>query len=376
MPVSPISCVEHRENPEAGGDPLYESALGYSRNMVQKGSPQRPLNVMVTGATGFVGLHSTCVLRSAGHHVRALVRSPDKAERVFGSAGIVDVAIVRGDITDERSVGEALEGCDAVVHSAAMVSVLARDSTRVRETNLRGVELVVGGALERGVERVVHVSSMTALFRPNAGRIDERSPLGVASSGYGASKIECEKYVRDLQEAGAPIQVTYPGAVIGPDDPGLSEAVAGLKAMVENRFVSITTSGMQLIDVRDVAEAHRRLLERGGPPDRFLMGGHYLTWSELADALEEVTGRRFLRLPVPAVGVRIFGTLVDLLSRFTPIAAPITLEAADYATDWAVSDDRHLKETLDLEYRDVRVSLRDTIDWLRDSGQLGSRFGL
>jgi len=332
-----------------------------------------PLTVMVTGATGFVGFHGACALHAAGHRIRALVRSPEKARRVLGPVGLADsdrVVVVPGDITDVRSVHQALEGADAVLHAAALVSVHARDAEAVTHTNLAGTRLVLGGALERGIARIVHVSSTTALFRADARHLDETSPLGDAKSGYAASKIQCERYVRGLQGDGAPIQITYPGSVIGPDDPGLSEAVAGFKAILESRVVAITTSGIQLVDVRDLAEAHRRLLERGGPPDRFLMGGHYLTWTELADALEAVTGRRFFRLPAPAVGIRLFGELLDAIGRFVPVELPMTAESARYATDWAVADDRHVKETLALRYRDVRTSLREMIAWLEDTGQL------
>ena len=331
------------------------------------------LTVLVTGATGFVGFHSAVALGRAGHAVHALVRSPEKAERVLGPTDLAkdgQLTVVRGDITDATSVRRAMEGCDAVLHSAAMVSVHARDADEVSRTNRAGAQNVLGLALEAGIERLLHVSSTTALFRPDARRVDEQSPLGAQDTGYGASKIECEHYVRGLQDAGAPIHITYPATVIGPDDPGLSEGVAGVKAMVENRTVSVTTSGIQLIDARDIGDAQCRLLERGGPPDRFLMGGHYLTWSELADVLEEVTGRSFLRVPVPAAGVRLFGELVDVVTRFVDVELPMSAEASRYATDWAVADDRHVRETLGIAWRDVRESLRDTIAWLERTGHL------
>ena len=330
----------------------------------------RPLTVMITGATGFVGFHAARTLHAAGHRIRALVRNPEKARRAFEPAGLADtdeVDVIRGDITDARSVAEALEGCDAVLHSAAMVSVHSRDADTVAHINLAGTRNVLGCALDRGIQRLVHVSSTTALFRPEAGRVDEHSPLGNATRGYGASKIVCEKYVRALQARGAPIQITYPGSVIGPDDPGLSEAVAGFKAMLESRVVAITTSGIQLIDVRDLTEAHLRLLERGGPPNRFLLGGHYLTWAGLADVLEETTGQPFVRLPMPALGMRLLGELLELLGRFAKVEVPMTAESSRYATAWAVADDRHVKETLGLTYRDVRESLRDMIEWLQES---------
>jgi len=323
------------------------------------------MRVMVTGATGFVGFHTAMALHAAGHELCLLVRSFDKMANVFEPVGLADVDCVRGDITDEQSVAKALSGCDAVVHAAAMVSIHAADAERVLHNNLRGTELVLGGAVEQGIERMVQVSSTTALFRRGLGFIGDDSPLGEAPSGYGRSKIECDRYVRALQDKGAPIYTSYPGSILGPDDPGLSEGVAGLKGMLDGRVVFDTTSGFQFIDARDLGRAHLLLLERGGPPRRFVMGGSFFRWAELADLLEEVTGERFLRVPSPAPLMKWLGSLGDLVTRFVKLELPVSLESTTYMTEWARSDDRGVHEALGLEWRDPRETLRDTIRWLQ-----------
>jgi len=331
---------------------------------------------MVTGATGFVGLHTVLGLHEAGHEVRLLVRNPAKLRKVFAPFELGDLPFVEGDITDPHAVAAALEGCNAVVHSAAMVSVRASDSDRVLRNNLRGTQLVLGGAVDRGVERMVQVSSTTALFRPGAKRIDERSPLGTALSGYGRSKIECDRFVRGLQEEGAPIYSTYPGSVIGPDDPGLSEAMSGMKGLLDSRCVFETTSGMQLIDVRDVALAHVRLLERGGPADRFVLGGQYFSWPAFGDLLEEVTGRPFLRVWTPRLALRLVGEIGDLVNLFVHLETPLSREAMIYATEWAESDDSHVKRALGLEYRDIRETVGAAIHSLQAAGHLQRPYAL
>jgi nucleoside-diphosphate-sugar epimerase len=250
------------------------------------------------------------------------------------------------------------------------VSIHARDSDRVLANNLRGTELVLGGARKLGVERMIQVSSTAALFRPGAQRIDESSPLGAATTGYGRSKVECDRFVRKLQAGGAPIYTTYPGSVLGPDDPGVSEAIAGLKGFLDGRVVPDTTSGFQLVDARDLGRAHVLLLERGGPPARYLMGGLYFTWSEFAKLLEEVTGERFLQPPTPALAMKLVGRLGDWVSRFLPVELPVSLESTTYATEWAESDDSLIRKEIGLEYRDARETLRDTIRWMQRAGLL------
>lgn len=223
---------------------------------------------------------------------------------------------------------------------------------------------------------MVQVSSTTALFRPGAERIDESSPLGTARSGYGRSKIECDKFVRQLQDKGAPIYTTYPGTVIGPHDPGLSEGMQGLKMMLKAGFLLETTTGLQTIDVRDVGRAHVILLERGGPPSRYMMGGRYLGWSEYGDALEAVTDRRFRRLHVPKSAFQMMGRASEAILQYAPIESLITAEATVYASEWAEVDDSHFHATTGLEYRSTHRTLYDSIHWLQGAGHLKTGFKL
>src|SRR5262245_32148920 len=164
------------------------------------------MHVLVTGGTGFAGSHSARALRSAGHKVRLLARSRDKALRVFPELSAADVVV--GDVTDPAAVAKALDGVDAVVHCAAVVAIEARRAHEVESTNLRAVELVVGGAAERGVGSIVYVSSLGALFAPGA-PLSEHSPIAQAHSAYARSKAEGEGYVRMLQDRGAPIRTVY-----------------------------------------------------------------------------------------------------------------------------------------------------------------------
>ena len=328
------------------------------------------MRVMITGGTGFIGYHTALALMEAGHEVSLLVRSKKKMQDLYGRGTVRYYTV--GDITDRNRVRDAMADCDAVIHIAALVSTHARDARKVYDTNLRGVENVIGSAVELGLDPVIHVSSVTALYNPRARVLDEHSPPGTARSGYGRSKVDCEKYVRQLQEEGAPVYITYPGSVLGPDAPALTEPHIGLRTYLA-QFVPIMTSGNQYVDVRDLAEVHLRLVEGQAEPGRYLMGGEFVSWADLGPLLDELTGRRLLKLPVSGSLMRLTGRLYDRMERFIPLDLPLTEEGLGYATRWVKMDNSKVENALGFEFRPVEESLADTIEWMHRAGHITAK---
>jgi dihydroflavonol-4-reductase len=218
---------------------------------------------------------------------------------------------------------------------------------------------------------IIHVSSVTALYDPDAAFLNEYSPPGAATNAYGKSKVECEVYVRELQAAGAPIHITYPASVIGPDDPALTEPHQGLLTYLM-AAVPVPPSGNQWVDVRDIASAHRSLLEGNLTPGRYTLGGHFVPWTQLVDVLMKITGRRIRKIPVPGAMLRGLGQLVDKLNdlRQKPLDMPLTYEAMVYATNWVKMDSSKARSDLQLEFRPLEETLRDAIVSLVAAGEL------
>ncbi len=327
------------------------------------------MRVMVTGGTGFIGSFTAAALIEAGHEVRLLVRSQEKMETVFAIHEIEIDDFVLGDVTDPESVAEALEGCDAVVHAAALVATAEKYADQVWQTNVEGTINVIDQALAMGIERIVHVSSITALFDPKVREVNEYSPPGQARNAYGRSKVACEEYVRGLQDGGAPVKITYPTGTIGPFDPGFTEPIRGLKLFLTS-FAVVTTTGIQYVDVRDVADAHVLLLESEPKPDRYMLGGVYHRWYELVEILEEITGRTLLRLHMIPPMLTWLGKAMDTVTHYTGFEGPFTEEAVEYATHWSIADSRKIEDELGFEFRDPKETLVDAIIWLYEAGHL------
>ncbi|HEX2485694.1 MAG TPA: NAD-dependent epimerase/dehydratase family protein [Myxococcota bacterium] len=327
------------------------------------------MRVLVTGATGFVGSHSAEALAAAGHALRLLVRDRAKAERVLAGRRLGAPELVVGDVTDAASVARALDGCDAALHAAAVVALEAHRADEARRTNAHGVEVVLGEAARRKLGSIVYVSSAAALCVPGGPRICADSPVAPATSPYARSKAEAEGFARGLLEAGAPLRVSYPVGVVGPDDPGLSEMNHTLQVLVRD-FIALTSSGISVVDVRDLAQVHAALVAGRAAPGGYVVGGHFLRWGEVAELLERLTGRRLRKLPLPGALLRAAGRVGDGVKRFASFDFPLTLEAMTFATQWPGADAVATSAATGVRFRDPAESIADALRSLARAGHL------
>jgi dihydroflavonol-4-reductase len=324
------------------------------------------MRVLITGGTGFVGGWTAKAIADAGHSVRFLVRTPAKLETSVGKLGVDVSDYVTGDIKDRASVRQALEGCDAVVHGAALVATDPRQAPEMLATNMEGARNVLGQAVQLGLDPIVHVSSFTALFHPDLETLSADLPVVGGSDGYGTSKAQVEIYARGLQDAGAPVNITYPGMVLGPpvgDQYG--EAGEGVKSVLQIHTVPGRDAAWLIIDVRDLAALHVALLEPGRGPRRYMVGGHRVPVTDLANLLGDVGKTPVVAVPIPDSVLRVAGSMLDLVGPYLPFANPITAAAMLYYTQMPESDDSPSEQELGITYRDPRDTLADTVAGFR-----------
>jgi nucleoside-diphosphate-sugar epimerase len=326
------------------------------------------MKVLVTGGTGFIGSHSAAALVRAGHQVRLLIRDPTKIDRVLKPRSIEIDDYVIGDMSDTNAVRTALGNCDAVLHAAAALY----GGAEVFDANVRGVRNTLGIGHELGLDPILYISSIAAMYPPLGDRITIDDPVSHLETTYGRSKAEGERYARELQASGAPVVTIYPSGVFGPNDPGPGESMKGLRDAIRFGW-PITTSSISIVDVRDVARVVAASLESGRGPRRFMTGGHFVNWSELADICDELTGRRTLRVPVSPTLLRGVGRLLDLAKKFVPFEYPLTHEAALMMTQFVPCDSRATKQQLGVGFRSTAQTLADGIRWLYETGQISPR---
>jgi dihydroflavonol-4-reductase len=288
--------------------------------------------VLVTGGSGFIGVHCILDLLGAGYHVRTTVRRRERATEVLamlraGGAEPGDrLSFEVADLEQDAGWAAAAAGCDYVLHVASPfpwgtprraeeLVVPARDGT------LR----VLRAARDAGVRRVVLTSSFAAIGygqTPRARAFDESdwTDPDRAASFYVKSKTVAERAAWDFiarEGAGLELSVVNPVAVFGPAlGPDLSSSVRLIKAILSGGMPLLPRLWFGVVDVRDVADLHRRaLLEPAARGERFLaVAGESLSLEDIARTLKTRLGAAAARVSTREAP--------DWLLRLTALAVP------------------------------------------------------
>lgn len=328
------------------------------------------MKVMLTGATGYIGGHTAAALAGAGHEVIALVRSPQRLQAMMDAFGLPLPHHVVGDMTDPEAVGAALADADAVVHCAAVVSLGPDDVDAMIETNAEGARVVLGLAVARDLDPIVHVSSTSALFEPGAGPLSVDHPPTSTPLPYGRTKAACERVARDLQADDHPIAIVYPSGVIGPAAGStFGETGDGVSGFVAGGVMPTHDAAMSVIDVRDLAAIVTALVEPGHGPRRLMCGGHLLDMAALAEIFRQTTGRRFPMPYVPPALLRGLGRVADKVGAVVKVDTGLTEEGMTVVTRWEGTVDSDLSE-FGIELRDPLTSFAEAIAGWHEAGLL------
>ena len=312
----------------------------------------------MTGGTGFIGGETVRQLRERGDEIVCLVRNPARAERVRG----LGCELVAGDLGDEVAIRGGMEGCDAVVHAAAVyeVGIPASERAAMREANVGGTERVLGAALQLRIAKVVYVSTV-GVFGNTHGRIVDESyehPAESFTSAYEETKWEAHHAAKRLIGEGLPCAIVQPGGVYGPGD--TSSIGRLLDQFLSGRMplLPFPQLGICLTHVEDVAGGILLALDRGTPGEAYVLSGPATTMREAIGVVAGLTGRRPPRgaIPTPLMKAMIpIGPLVGKLMGQPPNLREL-ISSADGVTFWASYD--KAKRELDYEPRGLEQGLR------------------
>jgi Nucleoside-diphosphate-sugar epimerases len=321
--------------------------------------------VLVTGATGLVGSVLTKQLVDAGADVRIFRRETSSLDLLGPYAERVDHAV--GDVTRARSLHEAMREVDRVYHVAAKVSFAAGDRAAVRRVNAGGTANVVNAALEAGVDRLVHTSSIAALGRPPGPDrlIDETTEWqGLPHrSAYARSKRRAELEVHRSIAEGLDATIATPSLVFGVGGPAANTRRI-VDAVRSGWLLAVPPGGTNVVDVRDVAMGLRAAMHEGDTGRRYLLGSENVSWKVLASTLAEAFGAPPPRYTVPPSLLKVGGALAEgiaAITRTQPVLARSTARTAARTDQY---DNSRARAELGCTFRPFEETARHIADAL------------
>jgi len=326
------------------------------------------MKALVTGATGFIGAAVARSLIGAGTEVRVLVRPSSDLRNLRD----LKVEQAHGDLRDRDSLRRALTGCSQLYHVAAHYALWARDPAIFYEINVAGTRMLLETAREVGTERIVYTSTIGAIgLPPNGGLGTEQTAVSLShmAGDYKRSKYLAEQEVLKLAQAGLPVVIVNPSAPVGLGDVKPTPTGQMIVDFMKGRMWAYIETGMNLIDVDDVAIGHLRAMERGRVGERYILGHENLTLREIFTLLSRLTGIPAPRLKLPwqailplAYANRWFA---DYLSHRPP---RIPLEGVRMAKYHMHYDCTKAVRELGLPQTPAEVALGKAVKWFRENG--------
>ncbi len=319
------------------------------------------MKAFVTGGTGFIGSRVVRRLRERGDGVVALVRSPDKAAELRE----LGCELVEGDLSSEQAIRDAVKGCDAVYHVAAVYKVGIPDAERaaMHEANVGGTERVIDAAVAAGVARIVYVSTVGVFGNTHGEVVDETYTRngGEWLSCYEETKWRSHQVALDRIAKGAPVVIVQPGGVYGPGDHSELGNIIDQARTGKLKLMMFPETGFNLVHVDDVADGILLAHDKGQAGESYVLGGQITKMRELVEKVSEIAGRKPPRRDMPVAVMKALtpiGPVVGKLMGFPPNLREL-IRTSDGVTYWAKDD----KARSELGYapRDMDTGLRQTL---------------
>jgi len=333
------------------------------------------VRVFITGATGFVGAHVARKYAAEGASLRLLTR---KTSRQDGLAGL-DAETVVGDLREPEKLRSALEGCDALVHVAADYRLWVRDPREMYAANVDGTRELLRIAREVGVERVVYTSSVATMgFKSDGSIVNEDTPVTIDDmiGHYKRSKFLGEQEAIKAARAGQHVMILNPTTPIGPGDWKPTPTGRIIVDFLNRKFPAYVDTGLNLVDVGEVARMHVVALDRGTPGERYILGGENLTLKQILDRMSAITGLPSPTMKVPHSVAMTFAffdeTITGKLRGKEPRA---TVEAVRMGKKMMFASSAKAERDLGFKVLPIYNALRSAIDWFVEHGYAPSFSG-
>lgn len=326
------------------------------------------MKVFVTGATGFVGAHVARHLADQGAQLRALVRKTSNLSNLHG----VDADTVTGDLLQPEGLRSAIRGCDALMHVAADYRLWVPRPEAMYASNVEGTRTLLRIAREEGVPRCVYTSSVATMgFKADGTIVDEATPVSIADmiGHYKRSKFLAEQAAIEAARTGQQVIILNPTTPVGAQDVKPTPTGRIVVDFLNRKFPAYVDTGLNLVDVSEVARTHCAALTAGRPGERYVLGGENLTLKQILDKMSAITGLPSPTMRVPHGVAMTFAFFDEIVTgRIRGCEPRATVEAVRMGKKKMFASSAKAQRELGFRVTPVYEALRSAIDWFRTHG--------
>ena len=326
------------------------------------------MKVFLTGATGFVGSHVARELVARGASLRVLVRKTSRLENLEGLAA----ETVSGDLLKPESLRPGISGCDAVMHVAADYRLWVRDPKAMYAANVDGTRELLRIARECGVRRTVYTSSVATMgFKQDGTIVNEDTPVSLYDmvGHYKRSKFLAEQEAIRAAQLGQQVIILNPTTPIGANDVKPTPTGRIIVDFLNRKFPAYMDTGLNLVDVSEVARTHGDALQKGRPGERYILGGENLTLKQILDKMSAITGLPSPTMRVPHEVALVFAFFDEWITgRLRGKEPRATVEAVRMGRKKMYASSAKAERDLGFRVVPVYQALRAAIEWFRAHG--------
>ncbi|MGK7881165.1 MAG: hopanoid-associated sugar epimerase [Crocosphaera sp.] len=325
-----------------------------------------PIKAFVTGGTGFIGANLVRLLLKEGYEVRALVRTQSSLENLKN----LDIEIIKGDLND-INLSEKIRGCNVLFHVAAHYSLYQADKDKLYNSNVLGTRSILQAAKQANIERIIYTSSVAAIGVGTPGKIvneTHQSPVNKLVGHYKKSKYWAEQEAKKAIINGQDIVIVNPSTPIGPLDIKPTPTGEIILRFLRRKMPAYVDTGLNIIDVRDVAQGHLLALEKGKTGERYILGNKNLSLKALLEELSQLTGlktpQQTLPLWLPLTVAWVEETLLSPLGK----KPSIPMDGVKMSKQPMYYDPSKAINELGLPSSPIKNALQDAINWFTNNG--------
>lgn len=321
------------------------------------------MKVFLTGATGFVGSHVARAYAASGAELRLLTRSTSN----LGSLEGISAERVVGDLRQPESLRTAVRGCDAVVHVAADYRLWVTDPKEMYAANVDGTRELLKIGREERVAKVVYTSSVATMgFKSDGTIVDELTPVSLRDmiGHYKRSKYLAEQEAITAARMGQRVMILNPTTPIGPGDAKPTPTGRIVVDFLNRKFPAYVDTGLNLVDVDEVARMHIAALDCGRTGERYILGGENLTLKQILDRMSAITGLPSPKMKVPHGVAMAFAFFDEMVAgRLRGKEPRATVEAVRMGRKLMFASSAKAERELGFRVLPIYNALRGAIDW-------------